>query len=238
MYSRLEVAACAKRIGKSVPTVWRWIREGCRIDDPRSVRAFIAAKQLRKTNVQKARERRGTQQEASPRVQGSRRARSEPVGNGELPLAGRRGAAAALERLEIAEERAHARLERALLGNDAVQIQACQDFWLKCSETLRRLDLAVEVARRQEEVQIPLKMAQAAVLYAGEWMRIAITQFLSAEITSLVAIKDPNEFKAYFFSRFKGVLDLTIKGADKTRSAVPAWAKESLELAWHLRIDP
>ena len=157
---------------------------------------------------------------------------------GELPLAGRRGAAAALERLEIAEERAHARLERALLGNDAVQIQACQDFWLKCSETLRRLDLAVEVARRQEEVQIPLKMAQAAVLYAGEWMRIAITQFLSAEITSLVAIKDPNEFKAYFFSRFKGVLDLTIKGADKTRSAVPAWAKESLELAWHLRIDP
>src|ERR1700751_2369605 len=96
MYSRLEVAACAKRIGKSVPTVWRWIREGCRIDDPRSVEAFIAAKQLRKTNVQKAKERRGTQQEASPRVHGRRRARSEPASNGELPARGERGAGAAL----------------------------------------------------------------------------------------------------------------------------------------------
>jgi hypothetical protein len=42
-----------------------------------------------------------------------------------------------------------------LKAGDVDQIAACQDFWLKCSETLRRLDLAVEVARRQEETQIP-----------------------------------------------------------------------------------
>jgi hypothetical protein len=41
--------------------------------------------------------------------------RSESAGNGEtLPPAGKRGAAAALERLEASEERAHARLEAAL----------------------------------------------------------------------------------------------------------------------------
>src|SRR5262245_26271956 len=90
---------------------------------------------------------------------------SEPAGNGNLPSVGRKGAAAALERREVAEERAHARLEAALAGSDPVQIQAAQDFWLKCSETLPRLDLAVEIARRSEEEQIPLKKAQDAVLF-------------------------------------------------------------------------
>ena len=59
----------------------------------------------------------------------------DPAGNGGLPPIGKRGAAAALERLEQAEERAHARLETALVRRDPVQIQACQDFWLKYSET-------------------------------------------------------------------------------------------------------
>jgi hypothetical protein len=52
-----------------------------------------------------------------------------------LPPIGKRGAAAALKRLETAEERAHARLEAALACGDQLAIQACQDFSLKCSET-------------------------------------------------------------------------------------------------------
>src|SRR5262245_11396571 len=79
------------------------------------------------------------------------------------------------------------RLERP--RGDQLAIQACQDFWLKCSETLRRLDLAVEVARRAEETQIPLKVAESAVLYAAEWMRISFMHFLSAEGRTLQGIR-------------------------------------------------
>jgi hypothetical protein len=139
--------------------------------------------------------------------------------------------------LETAEERAHTRLEAALARGDQLQIQACQEFWLKCSETLRPLDLAVEVARRQEETQIPLKVALDAIVFAAEWMRIAFMQFLSSEGKALMGIKDFGQWKFYAVERFKGILDLTVKNADKTRSAIPAWAKERIKEAWNVPRD-
>ena len=178
MYSRLEVAACAKRIGKSVPTAWRWIREGCRIDEPRSLKAFLIAKQVKRTNIEKSRERRSESNQKAQRIspESSANAFAAP-GNGQtLPSAGKRGAAAALERLEAAEESAHRRLQAALSGGDRFAIADAQDFWLKCSETLRRLDLAVETARREAETQIPLRVAQDAVTFSAEWLRIAIAR--------------------------------------------------------------
>jgi hypothetical protein len=45
-----------------------------------------------------------------------------------------------------------------------------------------------------------------------------------------------SEFKAYFIERFKGILHLTVKNADKTRSAVPDWAKLRIWEAWNVRI--
>ena len=86
-----------------------------------------------------------------------------------------------LERLEREEEQAHRRLQAALAGGNPLSIDAAQSFWLKCSETLRRLDLAVEVARREAETQVPLRVAQDAVTATAEWLRISVTQFLSAE---------------------------------------------------------
>ena len=237
MYSRLEVAACAKRIGKSVPTAWRWIREGCRIDEPRSLKAFLIAKQVKRTNIEKSRERRSESNQKAQRIspESSANAFAAP-GNGQtLPSAGKRGAAAALERLEAAEESAHRRLQAALSGGDRFAIADAQDFWLKCSETLRRLDLAVETARREAETQIPLRVAQDAVTFSAEWLRIAIAQFLSAETGSLMAIKDPGEFRYYFGQRFRGVLNLTVMGADKTNSAIPDWARNGSKLRGMLR---
>jgi plasmid stabilization system protein ParE len=57
----------------------------------------------------------------------------------ELALVGRRGAAAALQRLEEIEERAHARLMRAIEAGNPFQVKAAQEFYLRASETLRRL---------------------------------------------------------------------------------------------------
>ena len=84
------------------------------------------------------------------------------------------------------------------------------------------MDLAVEVARRQKETQIPpLRQAQETVPYAAKWMRIAFTQFLSSEGKALMGIKDFGEWKHYAVERFRGTLNLTVAGADKTRSAIP-----------------
>ena len=115
------------------------------------------------------------------------------------------------------------------------RLRLARIFWLKCSETLRRLDLAVEVARRQEETQIPLKVAQDAVLFTAEWMRIAFMQFLSAEGKALMGIHDFGEWKAYAIERFRGILHLTVRNADKTRSAVPDWGKERIKEAWNVQ---
>jgi hypothetical protein len=154
--------------------------------------------------------------------------------SGELPPLGRRGAAAALERLEETEERAHARLLAAMQRGNASEVQDLQDFWLKCSETLRKLDLAVEMARRDAEEQVPKKRAQDISLFIGEWLRIAFAQFLSSEARSLMGIKDVGEFKSYSIERFKGILDLTVKSSLQTRSPIPAWAAEKVKEAWNI----
>jgi hypothetical protein len=160
-YSKVEITEYSRRIGKSVPTLWRWIREGCNLRDPKSVRQWETRNEIRKTNIAKARERRGKEQKTS-RQSAERRAAGAfaSPGNGDLPAAGRKGAAAALQRLEESEEEAHRRLQAALVRGDPVQVAACQDFWLKCSETLRRLDLAIEVSRRAEETQLRFRCAR------------------------------------------------------------------------------
>jgi hypothetical protein len=59
--------------------------------------------------------------------------------------------------LEEIEERAHARLIRAIENGNQLQAKAAQEFYLRTSETLRRLDLAVETERRNAEGEVPLR---------------------------------------------------------------------------------
>jgi hypothetical protein len=89
--------------------------------------------------------------------------------------------------------------------------------------------------RRQAETQIPLRQADV-VTYVAEWLRIAITQFLSSETVPLMGIKTSGDFRAYFLERFSGALNLTLKNADKARSAIPIWAKQRIETAWNIQI--
>jgi len=51
----------------------------------------------------------------------------------------------------------------------------------QCSETLRKLNLAVEMARRDAEEQVPKKLAESDLAQLSEWLRIAFAQFLSSE---------------------------------------------------------
>jgi hypothetical protein len=141
---------------------------------------LLRAKDTDETNVQRTRERvdrafetaeAALNGKAAGRNGGPPTRRIEAIGDNDLPPLGRRGAAAALERLEETEERAHARLLAAMQRGNPVQIEALQDFWLKCSETLRKLDLAVEMARRDAEEQVPKKLAEQISLHVGRLQR-------------------------------------------------------------------
>jgi hypothetical protein len=254
-----KVKELAARIKKGERTVWRWIAEGLDITSEESVRQFLEGKTLRGRKTEKLnqafardedwRRRPGidstpdhddgvaaeaVNRKAAGRNGGPPTARIELIGDSDLPPPSRRGAAAALERLEATEERAHARLLAAIEKGNPFQIQEHQDFWLKCSETLRKLDLAVEMARRDAEEQVPKKLAEQISLYISEWLRIAFAQFLSSEARSLIGIKDVGEWKAYAIERFKGILDLTVKSSLQTRSPIPAWAAEKVKEAWNI----
>jgi hypothetical protein len=82
-------------------------------------------------------------------------------------------------------------VEMAGFTSPAPSIPAAQEFYLRSSEVLRRLDLAVEVERRNAVELIPQKQAEAAFLHVAEWLRIAFAQFLSSESRSQMGIKDP-----------------------------------------------
>jgi hypothetical protein len=210
----------------------------CDLGSERSIRAFAEGKRLRRTNVQRSRERLEALGDSNvSNASGSRACdeqRFENLVSDDLPPPGRRGAAAALERLEETEERAHARLLKAMEDGNRFVVQELQEFWLKCSETLRKLDLAVEMARRDAEQQVPTRQAEEIILYVSEWLRIAYMQWLSAESPTLVGIKDVGEFKKYAVERFKGILDLTVKSSLQTKSPIPDWAAAKITEAWNV----
>jgi hypothetical protein len=251
------------RIKRGERTIWRWLSEGLDITSEESIRQFLEGKNLRGRRTEKAREKlnqafardedwrrrpgngstpdqddqvaaEAVNRKAAGRNGGPPTARIDLIGDRDLPPPRRRGAAAALERLEETEERAHARLLTAMEKGNPFQIQELQDFWLKCSETLRKLDLAVEMARRDAEEQVPKKLAEQISLHIAEWIRIAFAQFLSSEARSLMGIKDVGEWKAYAIERFKGILDLTVKSSLQTQSPIPDWAADKVREAWNV----
>jgi hypothetical protein len=155
----------------------------------------------------------------------------------ELGPIGPKGAAAALARLEEIEERAHARLMRAIEAGNPFQIKGCQEFYLRSSETLRRLDLAVETERRIALEQIPMRQIEDISLQIATWLRLSFERFLNAESPGLMGIKDLGEFKAYAIERFRGILYQTVKAAIGNNSPIPPWAECRVIEAWNIQIS-
>ena len=95
-YTQSEILEHSKRIGRSTRCLLYWIAEGCDLSNEASVEAFLQAKQLRKTNVQKSRERRGLASNAPTKSHAGRVSDpANPPGNGELAAIGKKGVAAA-----------------------------------------------------------------------------------------------------------------------------------------------
>jgi hypothetical protein len=155
-----------------------------------------------------------------------------------LPPAGEKGAAWALRRLETSEEEAYRRLQVALERGDQFQIQAAQEFWLRCSETLRRLDISIELARRDAEEMVPKRLACDVAVAISDWLRISFAVFLSSETLPLMGLRSPGEFKHYAIERFRSILHLTVRNSLSTRSPIPPWAAEKVVESWNVVQDP
>ena len=238
-YSRAQLFELSKKVGRSWRTLQYWAAQGCDLNDSASLETFLQAKELRKTNVQKSRERRGKESRLPSDGQPKRDRRvdsaSASPGNGDLPPAGKTGAGHTLRRLEEEEQRAYSRLQAALERGNPIEIQNTQELWLKIAEVLRRLDAGVAISRRSEEEMIPLKTAQETITFVSEWLRISLSTFLSAEgLTLAGGFKTAGELKVYFIERFRGVMFLTLKNAGKTNSPVPPWALEPIRIAFNV----
>jgi hypothetical protein len=116
---------------------------------------------------------------------------------------------------------AHARLMRAIEIGNPFQIKAAQEFYLRSSETLRRLDLAVETERRKSDEQVPKILIEDLSRKISEWLRLSFERFLNAESPGLMGIKDLGEFKFSAIERFKGLLHPTVKASLKTNPIPP-----------------
>ena len=84
---------------------------------------------------------------------------------------------------------------QAIEDDDPFRIKAAQEFYLKSSETLRRLDLAVETERRASAEMVSKKQAEDVSRQISEWMRVGFMQFLSSESPALVRIDDLGSFQ-------------------------------------------
>jgi hypothetical protein len=206
------VKLIALKTGRSVQTIWRWKSRGCILDDPKSVRQFLEGNKLRQSpNLV----REGEDEPAAPPG-------PEPDLNQiDLGPIGPRGAPAALSRLENVEERSHARLLLAIEEGDPFKTRQAQEFYLRASEVLRRLDIAVLTERRQAGEQVPKFLVEQISAQISGWLRTAFEQFLSSESPGLMAIADLGEFKHSAIESFLGILHATAKSSLKSDAPIP-----------------
>jgi hypothetical protein len=132
------------------------------------------------------------------------------------------------------EERAHARLVRAIEAGNSFQIKAAQEFYLKASEVLRRLDIAVLTERRQAGEQVPKYLAEGISRQISEWLRTAFMQFLNSESPALSSIDDLGNSKFHAIEKFRGILHATVKARLKTDPQIPPWAAAKVVEAWNV----
>jgi hypothetical protein len=225
----LQVKSVADRLGKHPATVWRWIARGCDIDSEDSIQQFLSSDKRRRNPQPIPTPTTESVETGSKLVDEA----TPDLNQMELGPVGKRGAAAALQRLEEIEERAHARLMRAIEIGNPFQVRAAQEFYLRSSETLRRLDLAVETERRNALEQIPMRQIADISLQIATWLRLAFEQFLGSESPGLMGIKDLGEFKFAAIERFKGLQHSTVKARLKT-DQIPDWAAVRVIEAWNV----
>lgn len=212
----------AKEHGCTVRTLQRYIKSGCDIQDPESVKEF-AAKGVKFTPRKRI-------------ISGMAAPQGDPGDVDELlnvPLPStEQGAAAGLRRLQEAEPMMHARFLAAEKTGRTGVIQPAQDHWLKILEGLRKYEEAVEMSKRDSQERMPRADALEALRSAAEWMHKGLMLWLSSETPNLMALKDPHTFTVMAKAGIDVAMNDAFEKSQKSKSPVPEWALETLGEAW------
>jgi hypothetical protein len=241
-YSEGRIFDLSRQTGRSPPTLRRWARTGLNLDDPEALKAFLERMDSRKPQVDRTRKRNFSRVRNRPvdvHTATTKRAErhqdhSESASNGEIPVE-KIGAQFALKRLEIEESQSFVRLQRALAAGNQLEVEQCQLFWVRCVESLRKLDLSIELGRRDLEEMVPKRVACDIIVAVSDWLRISFMIFLSSEGMALQGIHDFGAWKHYALQRFVGILHMTVRNSLKTNSPIPDWAATKVRESWNVQ---
>lgn len=114
------------------------------------------------------------------------------------------GASSALRRLEAAEARAHAELQRAVKSGDPIESKTAENSWLRLCAQLLRYDLSLEESRRHSGEMLPRAEAERIVAAAGWFLSVSMRKGLERVAFEAVSspAKDPNTLLATLSRQF------------------------------------
>jgi len=115
------------------------------------------------------------------------------------------------------------------------RLNKAQMFWVRCAESLRKLDLSVELGRRDLEEMVPKRLACEIAAYISDWLRISFAVFLGSQVKPLMGIRDVGEWKHYAIERFRSILNMTVRNSLKTNSPILDWAARQVMESWNVQ---
>lgn len=142
-------------------TIRRWRRDRAPLQNDQQMRAWLAGRKNLPAGTRVVLDEARTRENADQ----SKATPSKSV-----------GAAAALRRLERAEERAYAAFQVATESGDAVAIRNARETWLRVSESLRKYDVAIEESRRDAGELVPRSEIEKILSWLGSQLRLTIRQ--------------------------------------------------------------
>jgi hypothetical protein len=211
----------SKLVGKSVQTIKNWQKEGLSLEStPEEILRWSKSKDSHSRGFSRTL----ALLKSGPQLTPASILAGLPEGqtDGEL------GAAAALQRLSVAERDAHRYYKAVEHCGDPLAASEARTAWMQISNALRQYDLAVERDRREAGELIPLGQAVEAARSTAEWLKLSIQSWLSSETPQLVSIGDPLKFVGAARQGISSHVKLTLEKSFRSRSPVPEWAQAAV----------
>jgi hypothetical protein len=146
---------------------------------------------------------------------------------GKLPAPDERGAVGALKRLQRLEILFHDRLNEEIKnGGDPVTVSAASSDYTRLTESLRKYEKEVEMARRDLGHLLPKGEAVEAVKTVANWLRLTWMAWISSALDDVRSAPDTRHAKKVALHAFDEILVLRIQNFKKLRCPVPDWADE------------
>lgn len=212
---KTEDAALAEQYRCTPRTVARWRADDAPLDDPPKMRAWLAGrKNLPPGTLELLIEQRRTERAAQAQTVAS----TPPD---------RTGAAAALVRLEQAEEQAHRAMREAERAGDPLETRLALKRWLTVADQLLSFDHRVQASRRVNDL-VPKDQAEAAFRNVGLAIKLALPAAFE-RATPLVQCADLQQIHKTLRGIGESLAASVVSvGIGAPKIELPSWAAEAL----------